>query len=83
MLTFALLSFEIAIYFVLTQVWSASGSAAILGLCNLVTALLLMLLALRRSAGRDLALAKEVRQDALAALTTSGSHRTRLNSRGA
>ena len=69
-LAFALLSFEIAAYFVLVQVWSASGSAAILGLCNLVVALLLMLLALRRPAGRELALAKEVHQDALIGLTT-------------
>ena len=37
-LTFALLSFEVAAYFALVQVWSASGSAAILGLCNLVIA---------------------------------------------
>lgn len=66
-LTFALLSFEIAAYFVLMQVWSASGSAAILGVCNLVIALLLMLLALRRPAGRELALAKEVHQDAVTA----------------
>jgi hypothetical protein len=68
-LAFALLSFEIAAYFLLVQVWSASGSAAILGLCNLVIALLLILLALRRPASRELALAKEVHQDALTAFT--------------
>lgn len=66
-LTFALLSFEIAGYFVLVQVWSATASAAILGICNLVIAPLLMLLALRRPASRELALAKEVHQDALTA----------------
>jgi hypothetical protein len=67
-LAFALLSFEIAVYFLLVQVWSASGSAAILGLGNLITALLLMLLAMHRPASRELALAKEVHQDALASL---------------
>ncbi len=69
-LAFALLSFELAAYFLLVQVWSASGSAAILGLCNLVIAALLMLLAARRPASRELTLAREVHQDALAALTT-------------
>jgi hypothetical protein len=68
-LAFALLSFEIAAYFALVQVWSASGSAALLGLGNLAIASILMLVALRRPASRELALAKEVHQDALAALT--------------
>ena len=68
-LAFALLSFEIAAYFVLVQVWSASESAAILGLCNLVLAGLLMVFALRRPSGRELALAREVHQDALTAFT--------------
>lgn len=67
-LAFSLLSFEIAAYFMLVRVWSASASAAILGLCNLVIALLLALLALRRPAGRELALAQEVHQDAVTAL---------------
>jgi len=66
---FALLSFEIAAYFALVQVWNAIASAAILGLCNLAIAGLLMLLALRRPAGRELALAKEIHQDALIAFT--------------
>lgn len=68
-LTFALLAFEIAAYFLLIQVWSISESAAVLGLCNLMLAVLLMLVALRRPASRELALAKEVHQDALTALT--------------
>jgi hypothetical protein len=68
-LGFALLSFEIAAYFLLVQVWSASASAAILGLCNLVIALLLMAFAGRRPASRELALAKEVHQDALTAFS--------------
>jgi hypothetical protein len=68
-MAFALLSFEIAAYFALVQLWSAIASAAILGLCNLVLAGLLMLLALRRPASRELALAREVHQDALTAFT--------------
>ena len=68
-LAFALLAFEIAAYFLLIQVWSISESAAVLGLCNLMLAVLLMLVALRRPASRELALAKEVHQDALTALT--------------
>jgi hypothetical protein len=68
-LAFALLSFELAAYFLLVQVWSATASAALLGVCNLVIALLLMLLATRRPANRELALASEVHKDALAALT--------------
>lgn len=68
-LTFALLAFEIAIYFVLIQTWNTGESAAVIGLCNLLIALILTLVALRRPASRELALAKEVHQDALTALT--------------
>lgn len=64
---FALLLIELAAYFALIQVWSAIGSAAILGLCNLAIAVLLILLAQRRPASRELALANEVHQEALAA----------------
>lgn len=67
-MVFALLAFEIAAYFALVQVWSTSESSAALGLCNLVIALLLVLAAVRRPANRELALAKEVHEDALAAL---------------
>jgi hypothetical protein len=69
-LSFALLSFEIAAYFVLVQVWSITESAAVLGLCNLAIALLLMLFSFRRPPSRELALAKEVHQDAMTAFTT-------------
>ena len=68
-LTFALLAFEIAAYFVLVQVWSVTESAAGLGLCNILIATILMLIAVRRPASRELALAKEVHQDALTAFT--------------
>jgi hypothetical protein len=67
-LAFALLSFEIAAYFLLVQVWSATASAALLGVCNLLVALLLLLLANRRPASQELTLAREVHKDALAAL---------------
>lgn len=73
-MTFALLSFEIAAYFALIQLWNAIASAAILGLCNLVLAGILMLLALRRPASRELALAREVHQDALTAFTAEIEH---------
>jgi len=68
-LTFALLSFEIAAYFALVQVWNAILSAAVLGLCNLLIAALLMLLAARRPPSHELTLAQEVHRDALAGLT--------------
>ena len=66
---FALLLIELAAYFALVQIWSAIGSAAILGLCNLVIAAFLILLAQRRPASRELALASEVHQEALTAFT--------------
>ena len=66
---FALALFELAAYFALVQMWSAIASAAILGLCNLVIAALLMLFAARRPASRELVLANEVHQDALTAFT--------------
>jgi hypothetical protein len=69
MIGFALLLIELAAYFALVDVWSAMASAAILGSCNLVIAVLLILLAQRRPASRELALANEVHQQALTAFT--------------
>jgi hypothetical protein len=66
---FALSLFELAAYFVLVQTWTAIASAAILGLCNIALAGLLMLIATRRPAGRELKLASEVHQDAINAFT--------------
>jgi hypothetical protein len=66
---FALSLIELAAYFALVEVWSAIASAAILGFCNLVIAALLILLAQRRPASRELVLANEVHQDALNAFT--------------
>ena len=62
---FALALFELAAYFALIQTWSAIGSAAILGVCNLVLAGTLMLFAAHRPANRELMLANEVHRDAL------------------
>jgi hypothetical protein len=69
MMGFALLMIELAAYFALVEVWSAIASAAILGSCNMVIAVLLILLAQRRPASRELVLANEVHQEALAAFT--------------
>ena len=66
---FALALFEIAAYFALIQSWSAIGSAAILGACNLALAGLLMLFATRWPASRELTLANEVHRDVLNAFT--------------
>jgi hypothetical protein len=64
---FSLLLIELAAYFALVQAWSAIASAAVLSLCNLVIAALLIPLAQHRSASLELALANEVHQEALAA----------------
>jgi len=73
-LTFALLSFEIVAYFALVQVWNAILSAAVLGLCNLLIAVLLMLLAARRPPSHELILAQEVHRDALVGFTAEVQH---------
>jgi len=63
-----LLLFELGGYFMLAQVWSAVASAALLGGINLALAAGLLLLALKRSAPRELALALEIENSAIAAL---------------
>jgi len=70
MACFAMLLFELAAYFALVQSFSAIASAAILGGCNLVIAGVLVVLAARRPASRELVMAREVHDDALAALTS-------------
>ena len=77
---FALALFEFAAYFALIQTWSAIGSAAILGVCNLVLAGLLMLFAARRPANRELMLANEVHRDAVNAFAAE-VHRDRRRPR--
>jgi len=65
---FGLLMFEVAAYFALVNVVSAIVAAAVLGAVNLVIALLLVILASRRSLGQELALANEVHDTAIEAL---------------
>lgn len=70
MIGVALLLFEFAAYLALVQTWSAIASATLLGLLNLAIAGLLMLLALHRPPGRELALASDVHREAFAAFQT-------------
>ena len=65
---FALLMFELAAYFALVQVLSAIVAAAILGAVNLAIALILLLIASRRSLGQELTLANEIHDSAIDAL---------------
>ena len=62
----ALLLFELAAYFSLVQVWNAIWSAVALAF-NLLLAGVIVLFALRRPQTRELALADEIHQQALAA----------------
>lgn len=63
----ALLLFELAAYFALVQQWDAIRSTIALGSFDLVLAGLVVLLALRRPASRELALAHEAHQQAISA----------------
>ena len=63
----ALLLFELAAYFALIQKWDAIWSAVALGLCDLIVAGLIGLIATRRPAGRELALAQDLHQQAISA----------------
>lgn len=65
---FGLLMFEMAAYFALINVVSAIVAAAILGAVNLVIALILVVLASRRSLGQELTLANEIHDTAIEAL---------------
>jgi len=64
----AVLLFELAAYFALVQRWDAIWSAVALGVVNLALAGLIGLVAQRRPAGRELAVANEIHQQAIAAL---------------
>lgn len=68
-----LLLFELGGYFALIQVWSTIASAVLLGAVNLVLAAALMLLAVKRPPPRELALALEVENSAIAALQAEAS----------
>ena len=66
--TFGLLMLELAAYFALVQVWSAISAAAALGAANFLIAAVLLAIARRPSAGRELELAKEIHDSAVDAL---------------
>ena len=66
---FGLLMFELAAYFALVNVMSAVAAAAILGGVNFVIALILVIVAARRSlGGQELTLANEIHDTAIDAL---------------
>lgn len=65
---FGLLMFELAAYFALVQSINAIAAAAILGGVNLAIALILLLIASRRSLGQELTLANEIHDSAVNAL---------------
>jgi membrane protein implicated in regulation of membrane protease activity len=57
---FGLLMLELAAYFALVQIWSAIAAAAILGTVNFAIAAILVAIAARPPAGRELELASEI-----------------------
>jgi hypothetical protein len=65
---FGLLLFELGGYFTMVQMWSAIASAILLGAVNLILSGGLLLLATTRPPPRELALALEVENSAIAAL---------------
>jgi len=65
---FGLLMLELAAYFALIQVWSAISAAAILGVVNFSIAAILLAIAARPPAGRELELANEIHGSAVDAL---------------
>src|SRR3954469_23463355 len=67
---FGLLMLELAAYFALVQVWSAIASAAVLGAVNFAIAGIVLVIASRPVAGRDLDLAGEIHGSAVDALQT-------------
>ena len=65
---FGLLFLEIAAYFTLIQIWTATASAGVLGASNLLLAGILVLIAARKKPDRELELAREVHKNAVEAL---------------
>jgi hypothetical protein len=65
---FGLLMLELAAYFALVQVWSATVSAAALGLFNFAVAAIILAIASMRPRGSDFDLASEVHSSAIDAL---------------
>ena len=66
----ALLLFELAAYFALVQRWDAIGSAVVLGSADVVLVGLIGLSVVRRPLARELALAHDLHQQAVAAFET-------------
>ena len=67
---FGLLMLELSAYFALVQIWSAISAAAVLGVVNFVIAAVLLVVAGRPPAGRELELATEIHDSAVEALHT-------------
>jgi membrane protein implicated in regulation of membrane protease activity len=66
--TFGLLMLELAAYFALIQIWSAITAAATLGAINFAIAAILLVMAGRPPAGRELELANEIHGSSVEAL---------------
>ena len=67
---FAFLMGNLALFFALEQAWGAIWAAALIGLANLLLAIILLVVAERAKPGREMELALEVRNTALQALET-------------
>ena len=65
---FAFLMGNLALFFALEQSWGAIWAAALIGLANLLLAIILLAMAERSRPGREMELALEVRNTALQAL---------------
>jgi hypothetical protein len=65
---FGLLMLELSAYFALVQIWSAISAAAILGVVNFGIAAILLAIAGRSPAGRELELANEIHGSSVDAL---------------
>jgi hypothetical protein len=65
---FGLLMLELAAYFALVVTWSAVASALLLGGVNFIIALTIVLIAARRTPGRDLELALDLHKSSVEAL---------------
>lgn len=67
---FAFLMGNLALFFALEQAWGSIWAAALIGLANLLLAIILLAVAERSRPGREMELALEVRNTALRALET-------------
>ena len=65
---FGLLMLELSAYFALVQIWSATSAAATLGAVNFAIAAILLAIAARPPAGRELELASEIHGASVEAL---------------